>query len=81
MTEKLTYQRQLAMRHEPNVSVAGGVRAGVAAALAAVPLREAQSCLGGRATAGLVPAFMRRRPPAMGACLPNAPHPGAPHTP
>jgi hypothetical protein len=60
----VTFQRELNVRHEADVFVAGGGPAGVAAAVAAaqqgkeVFLAEAQDCLGGMGTAGLVPAFM-----------------------
>lgn len=62
---KMSYQRELTVRYEPDVLVVGGGPAGVAAALAAarqgvsVRLIEANSCLGGMGTAGMVPAFMQ----------------------
>jgi hypothetical protein len=62
---QVSFQRQVPVRHEVDVFVAGGGPAGAAAALAArasgasVFLAEAHSCLGGMGTAGLVPAFMR----------------------
>ncbi len=61
----LTFQREIPVRHEVDVFVAGGGPAGVAAAIAAarqgksVFLAEGHSCFGGMGTAGLVPAFMR----------------------
>ncbi len=61
----LSYRRDLKVRHETDVLVAGGGPAGIAASLAAarqgaaVRLVEAHSCLGGMGTAGLVPAFMQ----------------------
>jgi len=60
----LTFRRQIPVRHEVDVFVAGGGPAGVAAALAAarqgaeVFIAEGQACFGGMGTTGLVPAFM-----------------------
>jgi len=60
----LRLAREVPVRHEVDVFVAGGGPAGFAAALAAarggkkVFLAEAHSCLGGMGTAGMVPAFM-----------------------
>ena len=60
----MTFQRDIPVRHEVDVFVAGGGPAGVAAAAAAarqgrsVFLAEGHSCLGGMGTAALVPAFM-----------------------
>ena len=60
----LRFSRELPVRHEVDVFVAGGGPAGcAAAALAArqgarVFLAEGQNCFGGMGTCGLVPAFM-----------------------
>ena len=60
----LHYQKEIPVRFEPDVLVAGGGPAGCAAAWAAakagakVLLLEGHSCLGGLGTAGMVPAFM-----------------------
>ncbi len=65
MAEGVAYNRNLPVRRQVDVLVAGGGPAGVAAALAAaaqgvsVYVAEAHSCLGGMGTAGLVPAFMQ----------------------
>lgn len=62
---RTAYERELEVRYEADVLVAGGGPAGIAAALAAamqgasVRLIEAHSCLGGMGTAGMVPAFMQ----------------------
>lgn len=62
---RLKYERELEVRYEADILVAGGGPAGIAAALAAamqgasVRLIEAHSCLGGMGTAGMVPAFMQ----------------------
>ncbi len=61
----IAFSRDLQVRHDVDVFVAGGGPSGVAAALAAarqgcsVYLAEAHSCFGGTGTAGLVPAFMQ----------------------
>ncbi len=63
--EHLYFSRNLEVRYETDVFVAGGGPAGCAAAISAarlganVFLAEAQSCLGGQGTSGLVPAFMQ----------------------
>ncbi|KKL93401.1 hypothetical protein LCGC14_1875050, partial [marine sediment metagenome] len=65
MSRSVGFSREIPVRHEVDVFVAGGGPAGVAAAVAAarqgakVFLAEGHSCLGGMGTAGLVPAFMR----------------------
>ena len=62
--EKITFQRQIPIRHDVDVLVVGGGPAGCAVAWAAaqsgrkVLLLEGHSCLGGLGTAGMVPAFM-----------------------
>ncbi len=58
------FQRQLPIRHQVDVFVAGGGPAGLAAAIAAarqgvrVFLAERNICFGGMGTAGLLPVFM-----------------------
>ena len=62
-SKTISFQREIPIRHEVDVCVAGGGAAGVAAAVAAsragakVFLAEATGCFGGLGTAGLVPAF------------------------
>ncbi len=62
--KSVTYQKQVPVRHQVDLFIAGGGPAGIAAALAAareglsVFLAEGQACLGGMGTAGMVPAFM-----------------------
>jgi len=64
-TKSLRLIRQVPVRHEVDVFVAGGGPAGCAAAVSAarggksVFLAEGHSCFGGMGTAGLVPAFMQ----------------------
>ncbi len=59
----MQYTRQLEIKYDVDVFVAGGGAAGVAAAVAAsrggksVFLAESTGCLGGMGTSGLVPAF------------------------
>lgn len=61
----LSFMRDIEVRYDTDILVAGGGPAGVAAAIAAarqgarVLLIEEQACLGGQGTAGLVPAFMQ----------------------
>ncbi len=65
MSQNLVFRREVPVRHDVDVFVAGGGPAGAAAGVAAarqgarVFLAEGHSCLGGMGTAGLVPAFMR----------------------
>jgi len=65
MSERIVFQRDVPLRHEVDVFVAGGGPAGCAAAVtaaqagASVFLAEGQVCFGGAGTAGMVPAFMR----------------------
>lgn len=60
----ICYNKEIPVKRECDVFVAGGGPAGVAAAVAAsragadVLLVEEQSCLGGMGTSGLVPVFM-----------------------
>ena len=62
--QNIQFMRDIPVRHEVDVFVAGGGPAGTAAAIAAarqgagVFLAEEQACLGGLGTTGLVPAFM-----------------------
>ena len=61
----IQFCREVPVRHEVDVFVAGGGPAGVAAALtaaragASVYLAEKEQCFGGMGTAAMVPAFMR----------------------
>ncbi|HUS47787.1 MAG TPA: FAD-dependent oxidoreductase [Phycisphaerae bacterium] len=61
----LSFSREIPVRHEVDVFVAGGGPAGAAAAVAAarqgasVYLAEGQASFGGMGTAGMVPAFMQ----------------------
>jgi hypothetical protein len=61
----ISFQREVPVRHNVDVFVAGGGPAGCAAAVmaarqgASVFLAEGHSCFGGMGTAGLVPAFMQ----------------------
>ncbi|MCD6392773.1 MAG: FAD-dependent oxidoreductase [Planctomycetes bacterium] len=63
-SQNMTFHREVPIRHDVDVFVAGGGPAGVAAAVIAarqglsIFLAEGQGCLGGMGTAGLVPAFM-----------------------
>ena len=65
MSKTVKVEREIPVRHEVDVFVAGGGPAGCAAAVLAarqgrsVFLAEGHSCLGGMGTAGLVPAFMQ----------------------
>ncbi len=62
--QQVSFTRNIPIRYDVDVFVAGGGPAGVAAAIAAarqgakVFLAEEQACLGGLGTAGMVPAFM-----------------------
>ncbi|MDR1262634.1 MAG: FAD-dependent oxidoreductase [Oscillospiraceae bacterium] len=61
----IIYNKELPVRHDVDVFVAGGGPAGCAAAIAAarngasVFLAEEQACFGGLGTSGLVPAYMQ----------------------
>lgn len=62
---EITFRRNIPVRIDTDVFVAGGGPAGVAAAVAAaksgcrVYLAESRGCFGGMGTSGLVPAFMQ----------------------
>lgn len=62
---RLSFCREVEVRHEVDVFVAGGGPAGLAAAVtaaregASVFLAEGQACFGGMGTAGLLPLFMQ----------------------
>lgn len=62
---RIVFHREIPVRYEPDIFIAGGGPAGIAAAISAaregakVFLAEGQGCLGGLGTAGLVPAFMQ----------------------
>lgn len=61
----VSFRRNVPVRHQVDVFIAGGGPSGVAAALAArkqgasVFLVEGQSCFGGMGTAGMVPSFSK----------------------
>lgn len=61
----ISYQKEIPVRYQAEIFIAGGGPSGIAAALAAagqgrkVFLAEAQSCLGGLGTAGMVPGFVK----------------------
>jgi hypothetical protein len=61
----IQFSRQIPLRHQVDIFIAGGGPAGVAAAVTAarqgkrVFLAEGQAAFGGMGTSGLVPAFMR----------------------
>ena len=63
--EKITFQREIPVRHDVDVFVAGGGPAGVSAAVIAaregrkVFLAEGHSSFGGMGTAGMVPGFVQ----------------------
>ena len=63
MQQNITYSKNIPVRHEVDVLVAGGGPAGVAAAVSSVRsglktfLAEAQGAFGGMGTLGLVPGF------------------------
>ena len=65
MATSIHFQREIPVRHDVDVFVAGGGPAGIAAAItaartgASVYLAEGHTCFGGMGTAGLVPSFMQ----------------------
>ncbi|NLL84649.1 MAG: FAD-dependent oxidoreductase [Lentisphaerae bacterium] len=65
MNQTITFQRNIPVRHDVDIFIAGGGPAGCAAAVvaaetgASVFLAEDLFCFGGAGTAGMVPAFMR----------------------
>ncbi len=64
-TDGIVFQREIPIRHDVDVFIAGGGPAGISAAVAAgrqgarVFLAEGHTCFGGMGTAALVPAFMQ----------------------
>lgn len=64
-SNSVVFERRIPVRHDVDVFVAGGGPAGITAAVTAarqkkrVFLAEANSCLGGMGTAGMLPLFMK----------------------